>query len=155
MDACRAWVLLLCGVSFATAAAGALIPGGSTKGAFRVLTAVVVLYALLLPLQNRTGAQVDFEALLPDRQAQEESFAARAEDAQLLSLQQALETEIARSLQKHGFSGCVVRVECAAFSDGLAPTTITVRGKLGKAALEPVLQPYLTSHTRWELFTED
>ena len=155
MEACRAWVLLLSGVAFATAAAGALIPAGPTKGAFRVLTAVVVLYALLLPLQNRTRAQVDFEALLPDRQEQQTLLEDRAEEAQKLMLQQALETEIASSLREHGFSGCVVRVACAAFSDGLAPKVITVRGSIDAKTLESLLQPYLTAHTRWVLMTED
>ena len=155
MDTVRTWVLLLCGVAVASAAVGALLPEGRSKGAFRVLTAIVFLYALVLPLRSTAGAGAWLDRILsadlPDAQALEQSAA----DARLLAANRALETAIADELHAAGYRDVTVRVQCAEESGGISPEKITVRGNLARDDLQQLLRPYLAAHTSWELLTED
>ncbi|MBQ4365119.1 MAG: hypothetical protein II804_02525 [Clostridia bacterium] len=63
MESLRDWVLLLGGTALLSAVIGALAPPGA-KQAFRVLCAVSVLYAVLLPLRGFSLASLDLEGLL-------------------------------------------------------------------------------------------
>ena len=60
MESLRDWVLLLGGTALLSAVIGALAPPGA-KQAFRVLCAVSVLYAVLLPLRGITLDRLDFD----------------------------------------------------------------------------------------------
>ena len=155
MESLRTWVLLLSGVAVCSAAIDALVPAGQTKQAFRVLSAVVFLYALVTPLRGITPTDIDLDSLLTAQTDDAAALSSRAEDAQILAAQTLLQTQITQTLTDAGYPGCTVRVTCAAFDDGIAPERITVRGEIEEAALEPLLQPYLTTHTAWFLLTED
>lgn len=155
MENLRTWVLLLCGVALASAVIGALLPEGESKGAFRVLTAIVFLYALVLPLRSTANADAWLDRILssklPDAGALEQSAA----DAKILAANRATETAIADALRAAGYPDAAVSVQCAETDNGIAPQKITVRGSIEKDALQNMLQPYLAAHTQWALLTED
>lgn len=155
MDTLRTWVLLLCGVAVVSAVFGALLPEGESKGAFRVLTAIVFLYALVLPLRSTANADDWVDKLLfsklPDAGALEQSAA----DAKILAANRATETAITDALHAAGYPDVSVKVQCAEANDGIAPQTITVRGNVPTDKLKKILKPYLAAHTQWALLTED
>ncbi len=154
MEHLRTWVLLLCGVALASAAIGALLPQGQSKAAFRVLTGVVFLYALVLPLKNLGHAQTLPDSLRSALPENEQALSQKSADARLLAANQVLEAAIADALRTAGYPDASVRVQCAEFDDGIAPQHITVRGNLEKDKLQAILQPFLTAHTAW-ILSED
>ena len=92
MENLRSWVLLLAGTALASAVIGALAPAGENKRAFRVLCAVVLLYAALSPLRGVSLDRLDLDALLQPDTAQETELNARAADAAVLAAEGALQT---------------------------------------------------------------
>ena len=150
MESLRDWVLLLGGTALLSAVIGALAPPGA-KQAFRVLCAVSVLYAVLLPLRGFSLASLDLEGLLQPQTQTQEAADARAQDAALLAAQITLRQEIEGALQRAGQTRLAVEVRCARFDDGIAPAQITLRGTGDRAAVLSALQPFLTVHTRWTL----
>ncbi len=153
MESLRDWVLLLGGTALLSAVIGALAPPGA-KQAFRVLCAVSVLYAVLLPLRGFSLASLDLEGLLQPQTQTQEAADARAQDAALLAAQITLRQEIEGALQRAGLTQLAVEVRCARFDDGIAPAQITLRGTGDRAAVLSALQPFLTAHTRWTLTEE-
>ena len=155
MDTLRTWVLLLCGTSIAAAAVGVLLPQGQTKGAFRVLSGIVFLFALVWPLRQPALTEDWLSAVLTQPPQDASAFAAYEEQGQILAAEQLLEQQIRDALTRAGCRVSAVDVVCEAFSDGIAPRRITVRGQLQADVLQKLLQPYLTKHTEWQLLTED
>ena len=127
MESLRDWVLLLGGTALLSAVIGALAPPRA-KQAFRVLCAVSVLYAVLLPLRGFSLASLDLEGLLQPQTQTQEAADARAQDAALLAAQITLRQEIEGALQRAGQTRLAVEVRCARFDDGIAPAQITLRG---------------------------
>ena len=155
MDTLRTWVLLLCGTAIASALLGALLPEEENKGAFRVLTAIVLLFALVQPLQHIRNADAwpgsALTVSLPDEQA----LADTAADAKLLAANRTIETAITQVLRDAGYPDVSVRVDCALVDDKIAPQRITVHGTIQADTLRALLRPYLTAHTSLLLLTED
>ena len=118
METLRTWVLLLCGVALASAAIGALLPQGQSKTAFRVLTGVVFLYALVLPLKNWGHAQALPDSLRSALPENEQALSQKSADARLLAANQVLEAAIADALRTAGYPDASVRVQCAAAHHG-------------------------------------
>ena len=154
MESMREWVLLLSGTALLSAAVGALVPPGARQ-AFRVLCALAVLYAVLLPLRGLSLNRLDLESLLQPQAQTKEMLDARAEDAALLAANATLRREMEAALQQAGQTQLSVEVRCARFEDGIAPAQIILRGAGDKAAAAAALQPFLTSHTEWTLLTEE
>lgn len=153
MDTLRTWVLLLSGTAVLSALAGAMVPQGANRQAFRVLCAAALLYALVLPLRGKSVDRMTFD-LLPG-QTQAAAFEEKTQDAATLAAQAALQTALENKLQQAGQSAVRVQVRCARFDDGIAPARITLRGSADKAAMEALLQPFLTAHTVWTLEPEE
>lgn len=153
MESLRDWVLLLSGAALLSAVIGALVPPGA-RGAFRVLCAVAVLYAVLLPLRGVSFEKLDPDVWLQPQPQTQEALNLLVQDAAVLAAQTALRQEIETALQQAGQTSLSVAVRCAQFDDGVAPAQITLRGKGDKAAVAAALQPYLTAHTEWSLTEE-
>ena len=155
MESLRAWVLVLAGTALFGAVVGALASEGANRRAFRVLFAAAFLYVCLLPLRSLSEKQADVASLLTAQPEQEASLSARADDAAVLAAQAMLETSIEETLARNGVARCVVSVCCAAFDDGVAPETITVRGHFSPEKVRALLQPFLTAQTQLYLLTEE
>ncbi len=153
MESMREWVLLLGGTALFAAAVGALVPPGARQ-AFRVLCALAVLYAVLLPLRDVSFEKMDPDRLLQPRAQTQEALEARTRDAALLAAQATLRQEIETALQQAGLTELTFEVRCAQFDEGIAAAQIILRGRGDRAAVSAALQPFLTAHTRWTLTEE-
>ena len=137
MDSLKKWCLVVSGVSVVSGIITTLIPRGSTKNTYRVLTCIVLLYAMMQPLTQWREMKIDFNKLI-NSENQENSVLLDENNSVVFVAEETYEKHIDSLISK---TGTQAKSQCRCeYSDGeLILLEVTVTGRTDENEKENIL----------------
>lgn len=136
MDSIKNWCIVVSGVSVVSGIITALIPRGSTKNTYRVLTCIVLLYAMIQPVTQWREMKIDFNKLIGS-ESEGGVVSWEKNDSVVFVAEETYEKHIDSLIRK---TGADAKSECVCeYSDGeLKLIEITVTGQINEHEKENI-----------------
>ena len=123
----KKWALIISAVAIVSGVLSALVPEGKMKKAYKTLGAVVMIYAVLLPLINSDVIDFRIDDYLQDNYEVSEKMDKYARQAIVNSAEKAIEDLLYESAEEKGLS-CKFKAQCDVIDEKIIVSSVNVTG---------------------------
>lgn len=126
MDKNKQWILAVSAISIISGVLLYIVPESSQKNIFKVVTSVILIYAVIQPIVSFKGVDFNLEDYLTDNYQVSESFDRYAVDTMKKSAEKTIESMLAEKSSEQGLD-CSFECKCTVTDGRLEVETITIK----------------------------
>ncbi len=126
MDKNRQWILTVSAISIISGILLYIVPESSQKNIFKVVTSVILIYAVIQPIISFKGVDFNLEDYLTDNYQVSENLDRYAVDTMKKSAEKTIETLLSEKSAEQGLD-CSFECKCTITDDRLEVENITIK----------------------------